>query len=145
MYRPLVAALIVLASQTPVFAQDQGPQMARSAIMGQLDLLVSGVDEKVAAGDLDSARFEMEYAAAMISSIPWLFPAPTEAQPQDEASNALPAIWTEFDQFTALTESAKTAAEDAAFSGTPEAFGAGFETMKTACAACHDKYVKSSN
>jgi cytochrome c556 len=144
MYRPVVAALIVLASQTPVFAQDQGPQMARSAIMGQLDLLVSGVDEKVAAGDLDTARFEMEYAGAMISAIPWLFPAPTDAQPQDEASNAKPAIWTEFDQFTTLNDSAKMAAEDAAFSSTPEAFVAGFEKMKTVCAACHDKYVKSN-
>lgn len=142
MLRSSIMVLSLFASSSVVPAQEANLQNARSAIMGQLDLLVASVEEKInAGGDLDPARYEMEYAAAMVASIPWLFPEPSEGEPQDEFSNAAPEIWMEFEAFVALNENARTLAEAVAFSDSPEDFREGFEALEAACAACHDKYV----
>lgn len=140
-----LAVLALLATTSVAPAQDANLQAARSAIMGQLDLLIGSVEEKISSGgDLDPARYEMEYAAAMVASIPWLFSTPLDGQAQDEFSNAAPEIWSEFEQFTAMNEDTRALAEAAAFSDSPEEFQNSFDGVKAACAACHDKYVTSN-
>lgn len=141
MTRPLFTALILFAATVaPVAAQDQ--RMARTALMGQLDLIVLSVEERLAAGDdLDSARYEMDYAAAMIGAIPWLFLDDAEVGEPADQGNASPAIRDNFADFAALNEQARLAAELAAYSETAEQLQTGFDMMRIMCTSCHDRYT----
>ena len=81
-----------------------------------------------------------EAAAAAIADhagqTPDLFAAPE----QDPRSEALPAIWTDFDDFTALSAALQVAAKKATGIATPADLGPALAAIGGACKACHERY-----
>jgi cytochrome c556 len=58
-------------------------------------------------------------------------------------SKALPAIWENWDAFTAIVETGKTAATDgiaAAEAGDAAAYGAALQALGGTCGACHQQF-----
>jgi cytochrome c556 len=76
------------------------------------------------------------------TQLPDLFPEGSAI----EGSRALPAIWENWEDFTAILDTAKGGAEAAlagAQAGDVDAYKAGLETVMGQCGACHEKYRAS--
>ncbi|MEX5730032.1 cytochrome c556 [Rhodovulum iodosum] len=85
--------------------------------------------------DPDVASAASAAIAEQATEVPALF----EMQADDPESTAKPAIWEDFDDFTAKAETLQTRAE-AADVGTPDALRASLMDLGSACKSCHDDY-----
>lgn len=80
-------------------------------------------------------------AALVLSQEAARIPALFEAPHADPKSEALPAIWQDFDRFTAIASQLEQAASDAATNlSTPEDLSAAMRAIGATCAACHQAY-----
>lgn len=137
----LAGAAIVLACAAGVVAQDAftppaTPQEAvqiRQGVMKQNGALLR------TAGNLSGA--EAIAAAQTIldnfTHMPQLFPEGSEG------GEALPAIWQNWDAFTAIIETGRSGAEAAlagAEAGDATAYAAGLNTVMDTCRQCHQQF-----
>ncbi|WP_029009113.1 c-type cytochrome [Azospirillum halopraeferens] len=108
---------------------------ANKKAMGAVKTILEKGEGLAAVGE--HARMMTSFAA----TIPTLFPAGSESGDTD----ARPAVWTNFDDFTARAKAFETAAkalEDAAAAGDKAAVGKQFAAVGASCKACHQDYKK---
>lgn len=87
--------------------------------------------------DADAARAAAARIAVHAAETPALF----EARETDPKSEALPAIWDSFDDFTAKSIALETLAAGLATSiATPQDLTAGMAALGASCKACHSEY-----
>jgi cytochrome c556 len=143
-----ITVAIAVAALTLGFAglaigQDD-PIKARIELMKTLGPDIKAVVEMIR-GDtkFDGAIAEkaMLKIADHATTLPTLFP-----EGSDVGSDALPLIWTEFDQFKAIYAKLGTDAQagaKAAAANDFEGLKAAFSAVGADCQACHEKYRKS--
>ena len=87
--------------------------------------------------DAAAANAAIDAVAAEAATIPTLF----EPQETDPESEALPAIWENWDDFTAKAGDLETAATNASGSiASVEDIGAAMQAIGPTCMACHREY-----
>lgn len=114
--------------------------MARMEVMkaiGAQTKVIGTMAKGQAAFDAAAANAALRQIAAHSAQIPALF----ESQASDPKSEALPAIWEDWADFTALAEDSVTVAEGLAGSITSEAdLRPALGQVGATCKACHSKY-----
>jgi cytochrome c556 len=119
---------------------------ARQALMLDLERLMRPLDAYAVEemGDAEALRAAAESIAAMLAATPHLYPPTTnlyDAEAEQPATLALPAVWQQFDAFHAMaraavdTATAVTQADEAALASAARA-------LRTACDACHAVYLR---
>lgn len=89
--------------------------------------------------DVETARTAAKTVALHAAQTPLLFQAP-ETDPKSEA---LPAIWDRFDDFSAKAQSMEKVASDLSQSlSTPEDLSNGMIQLGATCKSCHKEYRK---
>jgi cytochrome c556 len=156
---PLAAALVVSASalaQSPSGVDGPGwtgathPHeviVARQALMAEIERLMRPIDGHAAgdAADAEEIRGAAESIAAMLLSVPHLFPPTTNLyDPAGDAGStlALPAVWQDFAAFYALSSAAASAAAALADTPSPRDTAAGAARLRASCDACHALYLR---
>jgi len=135
------ASLPVIADTTPEDAKDY-----RSAVMTALGGHVSA-SSMIARGLVDNNGQLVGHAAALSSSaaeLENLFPEGSDVGD----SEALPAIWTNPDEFAEAIEALVEATakfEEVAASGDQAAIGAAFRDVGMSCRGCHDNFRESDD
>lgn len=138
--RTILIALILSAGAALAHQGVQNP-----AVKARMDAMSAIADNTRILGEMaKGARpFDATDARAAAAAIadhagqtPDLFAAPE----QDPKSEALPAIWTDFDDFTALSAALQVAAEKATGITTPEDLRPALAAIGGACKACHERY-----
>lgn len=139
---PLFAgALLLIATAALAHQNVKNPAVkarmdAMSAIGDHMKVLGAMAKGQVAF-DVDAARGAAAGIAAQASRVPALFEAP-ESDPKSEA---LPAIWDNYADFTAKAENMGNAARAFANSiGTEADLRAAMQSLGATCAACHKPY-----
>ncbi|WP_425050912.1 c-type cytochrome [Psychromarinibacter sp. S121] len=95
----------------------------------------------MAKGTTDFNADAANAAAAAIAEEAAMVPALFEPQEDDPESEALPAIWENWDDFTAKAGDLETAASDASGSiASVEDIGAAMQAIGPTCMACHRAY-----
>ncbi|UYN99752.1 MAG: cytochrome c [Devosia sp.] len=137
----LALAALMAAGTVAVLAQDFTPPATaeeaiamREAAMRQNGGLLRGAanlsgDEAVAAAE----TFLFNY-----THFPEMFP-----EGSSEGSDALPAIWENWETFTGIFETGRVAAEEAlaaAQAGDSAAYGAAIQTIMGTCNQCHQQF-----
>ncbi len=135
------ASLPVVADTTPEDAKDY-----RSAVMtslrghiGAASMIARGLVENT--GQLLGHAEGLSNGAAELKNI---FPEGSDV----EGSEALPAIWSNPDDFAAAIDKMVEATgkfEEAAAGGDPPAIGAAFREVGMSCRGCHDNFRKSDD
>ncbi|HEX3861521.1 MAG TPA: cytochrome c [Stellaceae bacterium] len=142
----LGAALVVLAGLGTAQAQDamkivQGRQAAMKQQGKDLGAVKAFLDGK---GDLAGAQAGSTDLVERVGQITNLFPPKTGMEEFPGKSGAKPAIWTEWDKFTAAQKNALAKAqilETAVKGGDKATIEAAFGDMgKNGCGGCHTPY-----
>lgn len=131
-------------------AASRSPQAviaARQRLMVQIERLMIPVDGLEAGAKADAATLQENgrSIAAMLAAMPHLFPPDTnlfDAGAAQPATLALPAIWSNFDSFSALNQGAVDAADALAASEGLGAQKQAASTLRSTCAACHIAYLR---
>ncbi|MEM8629857.1 MAG: cytochrome c [Pseudomonadota bacterium] len=135
-----VTALIATAALAHEGAEDPQVQ-ARMTNMKEIGAATETLG-KMAKGetafDVITARTTAITLGSLASSIPTLFEAPAT----DPKSEALPAIWENYADFTAKSEALVTATTDGATMRTIEDLQGMMRDVGAACSACHEVYRK---
>ena len=142
----VAAAIAVAAGAGAAWSQDAMKVVQdRQALMKRqskdLEAIKAYIDDK---GDIAAARTAGADLVQAIKAIPAAFPKDTGMAQFPGKSGAKPAVWTEWDKFTAAAQNAGTKAEalnTALQGGDKAAITAAFgETGKNGCGACHTPY-----
>ncbi|WDR02811.1 cytochrome c [Devosia algicola] len=141
----IVGVALSLAGTAAVFAQDAFvvPTAPEEIVAARQALMKEDGGILRTAGGLtgDEAVTAMKTIITNYSHIPALFPEGSIVGD----SEALPIIWDNFDEFTAIvdtgTEAAKTAMA-AAETGDATAYGAALKALGASCGACHQQFRK---
>ncbi len=137
-------AIFALAFILPatVFAHEgvkNAAVMARMDVMSQIGAETKVIGQMVKGEtpfDADRARAAVTAIAEHSAKVPGLFEAPED----DPKSEALPAIWEDFPDFTAKTVAMEDAARAAASLETPEDLAAALGAIGETCKDCHKTY-----
>lgn len=137
----LVFCSFVALGGSLVIAQDAVPMTAEAAYAARVELMRSNGATMRGAADLtgEPAIAAMTTMVTNFETIPSLFPEGSGGG----GSRALPAIWEDFDAFTAIAETGAAAARtalEAATAGDNAAYLAALEQIGPACGACHQKF-----
>ena len=129
----VVASVAQDAFVAPTTAEEA--MAAREMLMKQNGALLKS------AGPLTGAEAEaaMQGLLDNFTHIPAVFPEGSNIGD----SEALPAIWENWDAFTAIAETGRAAAADglaAAQSGDADAYGAAIKTIGGTCGTCHKQF-----
>jgi cytochrome c556 len=142
--RILLASFSVLALTGVVIAHEG----ATGVVKERMDLMKGQQKNMKLIGDMAKGkkRFDAEKAAAAARDlgsttrkIPELFPKGSSGHP----SEALDAVWEDWDQFVEDAKKAEGAANDLAAmleSNPPQDWKADFKTMIDACKSCHESF-----
>lgn len=142
-----ISALAVVALMTmgvvATFAQDAfvAPATPEEAVAMRKALMREDGGLLRSAGGLtgDQAVSTMQTLLTNYTHIPALFPEGSIVGD----SKALPAIWENWDAFTAIVETGKTAATDglaAAQAGDAAGYAAALQALGATCGACHQQF-----
>ncbi len=113
--------------------------MARMDVMSQIGAETKVIGQMVKGEipfDVDKARAAVTAIAEQSTKVPGLF----EAREDDPKSEALPAIWENFPDFTAKTEAMEEAARAASNLQTSEELAAALGAIGETCKDCHRSY-----
>ena len=140
-----IIALISLIIATPALAHEDVKNstvkariMAMSSIVSNMRTL-GGMAKGAVAFDLDQAKA----ALANINKISKTMPALFKDKEMDPKSEALPAIWTNFSDFTARSEAMEgTAAKALANFSSQDDLIPSMRALGGTCKACHSTYRK---
>lgn len=121
---------------------------ARRLLMDELEQLITPLDlytvgEPADERDLKSAARTI---SRMMLAVPHLFPPTTNAfdpAADDSPTNALPAVWTSFDAFVALSDVSEAAASRMAETSGAEPLRDAARSLRASCDACHAVYLKA--
>jgi cytochrome c556 len=135
-----LAALLLLSSATMGLAYATDPtvrarQQAMDSNREQLKVLMPMLQGKA---DFDAAAAQAAFAAIATTAgnVPTLF----KENAHDPETRAKPAIWQNWDDFTAKANALKTAAEAGADVDSLDALKAAMGPVGGACKACHTAY-----
>lgn len=120
---------------------------ARQQLMTQIEQLMIPVDGLEAGAQADARTLQENgrSIAAMLAAAAHLFPPTTnlfDAESDQPATLALPAIWSNFDSFAALNQAGVDAATALAAAAGPDAQKQAAATLRSTCAACHIAYLR---
>lgn len=120
---------------------------ARQALMFELEQLMRPIDTRIAGDEVDpdTLRAAAQTIAAMLLSVPHLFPPTTDRYDPDAAipaTLALPAVWQDFATFVSLSSATAAAAGRLAEAERPADMPAAAESLRGACDACHTLYLE---
>lgn len=133
------AALVLVAATSFAHSDVSNPAVAArmqamSDISAQMKVLGN-----MAKGEVDfdaaAAQAAVDTVAARAAEVPALFEAP-ETDPESES---LPAIWDNWEDFVAKSETLETAAANATIASAAD-LGPALGQMGGTCKACHSKY-----
>src|SRR5690606_5898783 len=115
---------------------------ARRGLMLELQQQMQPIDSHAAGEPAEPAdlREAARAIAAMLGTVPHLFPPTTDRyDPEAEipATLALPAVWEDFDGFYSLASAAAAAAANMVATGRAAALPAAARALRGACDACH--------
>jgi cytochrome c556 len=137
----LVAALLSAAAHADDAAVIDNRQSVMKAQGKDMTAIKAYIDDKA---DLTSAQGAGADLVVQVGKIPDIFPKGTGMDEFPGKSYAKPAIWTEWDKFSAQSKTSadKAAALDKALKGGDKAaITAAFGDMgKNGCGACHEPY-----
>jgi cytochrome c556 len=154
----LALAALLLASSTA--AEDNPPLIprdeifARKILMDSIDEHLDAIDWMLSAGgtiDLARASEHADTISVMLMAFPHLFPPATNQwQPnakRDPARDtfAAPELWTNFADFYRQAAAASRLAFAASRSKRRDDFETQVEALRSACATCHARYMKSGD
>lgn len=136
-----LAALLCTATALAAHQGVQNPGVqARMEAMGEIAEEV----KKIAAMAREEEPFDPDLArasAARIAEQAAVMPALFEAPEDDPKSEALPAIWTAFDDFTAQAQALEQLALELAQGiAMPEDLGPAMQALGRSCGSCHKTY-----
>ncbi|WP_424942469.1 c-type cytochrome [Aliiroseovarius crassostreae] len=143
-FTQVISATALVFAVTPALAHDDVKNPAVKARMMTMETIGGGM--KVLAGmakgemEFDSAKAEA--AMATIASEGMKVPALFEANETDPKSEALPAIWENWDDFVKKSEDMVMAAKANATLPDQGTLGASLGKVGGTCKACHDEYRK---
>ncbi|GHA28928.1 cytochrome c-556 [Devosia pacifica] len=145
----IVAALLCGATMSAVFAQDEIDVSTMSTdeiISMRQDLMKENGQTLRSARELtgEDASQAMQTVLANYQALPDLFP---EGSTSDD-SDALPAIWENWDAFIEIVDAGTLAAEDAiaaADAGDNAAYMAAFQRLGGTCGQCHQQFRAEDN
>ena len=139
----LAAASLILLGAAAAFAQDTfvAPSTPEEALAMRKALMKEDGGILRSAGNLagPEAVAAMQTLLNNYSHIPELFPEGSIV----EDSKALPAIWEEWDAFTAIVETGKTAAAEglaAAEAGDAAGYATALQALGATCGKCHQQF-----
>ena len=144
-HRAVIAALVGLATFTTLALAHEG---ATGVVKERMDLMKGQQKQMKLIGDMAKGKVKFDAAKAAAAArdlgtttkkIPDLFPEGSNGHP----SEALDAVWKEWDRFTSTAKDAEAAASAlaATLDGPPgEEWKAGFKTLTDACKACHQDF-----
>jgi len=123
-----------------------GVILARQAVMAALEehmlwIDTYTVDDTVAPDDVLEAA---EALQPLLLTVPHLFPPTTnryDPESQEPVTTAMPAIWMDFDDFSARATAAYEAAKTLAQAENADQLHAGSLAVRAACDACHKTYL----
>lgn len=141
--RYLVFALAMAATATLAHEGVQNPAVLER--MNGMSAIAKGVETigQMAKGTTAFDRSRARAAAAEIARHASEAPALFEAQENDPKSEALPAIWKNFDDFTARSLELETLATELSGSiSTPEDLRTALRDLGNNCKSCHEIYRK---
>lgn len=138
----MIAGLLTIGAATAI-AQEAfvAPTTAEEAIAAREMLMKSNGGTLRSAGALTGAEATaaMQVLLANYTNMPAVFPEGSNIG----GSEALPAIWENWDAFTAIIDTGRTAAEQglaAAEAGDATAYGAALKAIGATCGTCHQQY-----
>ena len=138
-----LCAGLLLAGTVATLAQDGfvAPTTPEEAVAARETLMKSNGATLRAAGALTGAEATtaMQTLLANFTNMPAVFPEGSDIG----GSEALPAIWQNWDAFTAIIDTGRTAAEQglvAAQAGDATAYAAALKTLGTTCGTCHQQF-----
>ena len=118
------------------------------AVMARMDGMTKIADNMKVIGnmakgrtqfDVEAVRWALASVAAQAAETPALF----DAMELDPKSDALPAIWDDFDDFTAKAKELETVANEVSASiEKPEDLRAALFLLGETCKSCHQTYTK---
>ncbi|MFP9136217.1 c-type cytochrome [Devosia sp. XGJD_8] len=137
----VICSLAALGAGLAIAQDAAAPMSAEEAYAARVELMKSNGATMRGAAELtgEPAIAAMTTMVSNFQTIPSLFP---EGSIVDK-SRALPAIWEDFEAFTAIAESGAAAAQtalDAATAGDNAAYMAAVEQIGQACGTCHQTY-----
>lgn len=139
--KPMFAALALGAFATAALAAAQDPDVAaRQEAMGMIGSNMKKIGS-MAKGEVafDEALAQSYFTeiATIAGTIPTLFTAQSNVDPEAEARDIL---WVEWDKFTAMATGLQEAAQAGTTVDSPEALGAAMGPLGQACKTCHSAY-----
>jgi cytochrome c556 len=142
---PFVAAALLLGAITSLALAHEG---ATGVVKERMDLMKGQQKHMKLIGDMAKGKTGFDAAKAAKAArdlgqsthrIPELFPKGSGGHP----SEALDAVWTDWDRFTEDAKKAEASANDLASSleaTPPDDWKAAFKTMVDACKSCHESF-----
>ena len=140
MHRVVVFVVLFFAGAALAHQGVQNPavmeRMHAMKTIGENTKVLGQMAKGVVAFDAARARAAAAEIAVQAGRTPGLFDAP-ETDPKSEA---LPAIWENFPDFTTKSEALRAAAEMARSIETPQDLTAALGAIGATCKACHSEY-----
>ena len=139
MHRSIIALTVILFTTTAaahegVKAPAVMARMNGMSEIGDATKVLGQMAKGAVAFDASAAQGAARTIAEEAARIPALF----EARADDPKSEALPAIWERFEDFSGLARDLERAA--GVEIATPDALGPAFQAIGAACKACHEDY-----
>jgi cytochrome c556 len=140
----LIAASLAIAAFPAQIVAHEG---AKGVVKERMDLMKSQKNAMKVIGDMAKGKKRFDAAkaakaardlATTTKKIPELFPKGSNGHP----SEALDAVWAEWDRFTGDAHDAETAAQAlaAAVAASGQDWKAAFQAMTDACKSCHESF-----
>lgn len=138
----LLALTISIPFSSPLFAHSD---VKNPVVMERMKTMEAIRDGMKTLGDMAKGKVMFDAdkataAAATIAEHGELVPGKFEAEEMDPASEALPAIWDNFDDFVQKSEDMVQAAKSVGTIGDETALGAALGQIGGTCQACHRDY-----
>lgn len=142
MTKPLFLGLCTILTASVAIAHTGVKNEAVKARMHGMDQ-ISAATKAIGLMARGQAAFdagELANQAAILESEAAKIPALFEAQEDDPKSEALPAIWEDWEDFTLKSEEMGAAASSLASVSSPDDLNAAFRALGQTCSACHNAY-----
>ncbi len=121
--------------------------LARQSLMAAIDTMMRPIDQFTVDPDMDRAMLTENafQIASMLKATPHLFPPTTNTYAPGAdypATIAMPAVWENFDAFTAMAESAENAALTLGRARDDDARRTAAVNLRATCDGCHAVYME---
>lgn len=148
-HRAITLAMIGLAAFTTLALAHEG---ATGVVKERMELMKRQQSDMKLIGDMAKGKTPFDAAKATLAAsdvattakkIQDLFPQGSDGHPSD----ALPAIWKEWDRFTGNAKELETSADalGAVLAGGNDGWKPAFQKLTDSCKACHETYRAKDN